>query len=102
MVRDLTHASGSIDTLRGEVGCAWSRQDGGVRVEAVVPVGSEADVVIPGFKLRHVRVTEGGRTLWENGAYVPGVPGVAAAAGKDGAVRVKVGSGRYAFVLEGD
>ncbi len=31
MVRDLKHASGSIDTLRGEVGCTWSRTDGSVR-----------------------------------------------------------------------
>jgi len=102
MVRDLMHASGTIDTLRGEVGCAWSRTDGSVRVEPVVPVGSEAEVVIPRFNLRHVRVTEGGRAVWENGAFVPGVAGVAAAADKDGAIRVKVGSGRYAFVLEGD
>lgn len=102
MVRDLKHASGTIDTLRGQVGCTWSRTDGSVRVEAVVPVGSEAEVVIPKFNLRHVRVTEGGRAVWENGAFVPGVAGVGAAADKDGAVRVKIGSGRYAFVLEGN
>jgi len=102
MVRDLKHASGLIDTLHGQVGCTWSRTDGSVRIEAVVPVGSEAEVVIPKFNLRHVRVTEGGKALWENGTFVPGVAGVGAAAEKDGAVRVKVGSGRYAFVLEGD
>ena len=102
MVRDLRHASGSVRTLRGEVGCTWSRTDRSVRVEAVVPVGSAAEVVIPKFNLRNVRVTEGGKAVWENGKFVPGVAGVEGAADKDGAVRIKIGSGRYAFTLEGE
>jgi alpha-L-rhamnosidase len=102
MVRDLRHASGSVQTLRGEVGCTWSRTDRSVRVEAVVPVGSAAEIVIPKFNLRNVRVTEGGKTLWENGRFVTGVEGADEAADKDGAVRIKTGSGRYIFVLEGD
>jgi alpha-L-rhamnosidase len=102
MVRDLRHASGTVQTLRGEVGCSWSRTDRSVRVEAVVPVGSAAEIVIPKFNLRNVKVTEGGKTVWENGQFVTGVAGVAGAADKDGFIRIKAGSGRYAFVLEGD
>ena len=102
MVRDLKHASGSIETLRGEVGCTWSRADGRVRVEAVVPVGSAAEVVIPKFNLRNIKVTEGGKALWENGKFIAGVPGVEGAVDKDGAIRIKTGSGRYVFILEGD
>ena len=102
MVRDLRHASGSVRTLRGEVGCTWSRTDRSVRVEAVVPVGSAAEVVIPKFNLRNVKVTEGGKAVWENGKFVPGVAGVEGAVDKDGAVRIKIGSGRYAFTLEGE
>ena len=102
MVRDLKHASGSIETLRGEVGCTWSRADGGVRVEAVVPVGSAAEVVIPKFNLRNIKVTEGGKALWENGKFVAGVSGVEGATDKDGAIRIRTGSGRYTFVLEGN
>ena len=102
MVRDLRHASGTLQTLRGEVGCAWSRTDASVRVEAVVPVGSAGEILIPKFNLRNVRVTEGGKTVWENGQYVTGVAGVAGAADRDGLIRIKAGSGRYAFVLEGN
>ena len=102
MVRDLRHASGTVQTLRGEVGCTWSRTDRAVRVEAVVPVGSAAEIVIPKFNLRNVKVTEGGKAVWENGQYVTGVAGVTGAADKDGVIRIKAGSGRYAFVLEGD
>jgi hypothetical protein len=47
-------------------------------------------------------VTEGGKALWENGKFVTGVAGVGDAVDKDGAVRIKAGSGRYVFVLEGD
>ncbi len=101
MVRDLTHAAGSTTTVRGEVACSWSRSDGEVRVEVTVPFGAEAEVVVPKLNLRGVRVTEGGTAVWENGAYAPGVAGVAGAEDKDGAVRIKTGSGRYAFVLVG-
>jgi alpha-L-rhamnosidase len=102
MVRDLRHASGSIQTLRGEVGCTWSRTDRGVQVGAVVPVGSAAEIVIPKFNLRNVRMTEGGKALWESGKYVAGIAGVEGAADKDGVIRIKAGSGRYTFILEGD
>jgi alpha-L-rhamnosidase len=102
MVRDLRHASGSVQTLRGEVSCTWSRTDRSVRVEAVIPVGSAAEIVIPKFNLRNVKVAEGGKALWENGKLVTGVAGVEGAVDKDGAIRIKAGSGRYAFVLEGD
>jgi len=102
MVRDLRHASGSVRTLRGEVACAWSRTDGGVRVEAVVPVGSSAEIVIPKLNRRNVTVTEGGQAVWQDGKFTAGVAGVADATDGGGAIRITVGSGRYAFVLEGD
>jgi alpha-L-rhamnosidase len=102
MVRDLMHASGSTTTVRGEVACAWSRTDRGVRVAVTIPGGSEAEIVIPKFNLRSVRVTEGGKTLWQDGKYITGVPGVMGAVDKDGALRIKTGGGRYVFLLEGD
>jgi alpha-L-rhamnosidase len=102
MVRDLRHASGTVRTERGEVGCAWSRTEGSVSVQVAIPVGSTAEIVIPKFNLRNVRVTESGKPVWENGKFVAGVAGITAAQDKDGAVRITAGSGRYAFVLEGD
>jgi alpha-L-rhamnosidase len=102
MVRDLRYASGSILTLRGEVGCTWSRTEKSVRLEAVIPVGSSAEVVIPKFYLRNVVIKEGGQTLWEKDKFVPGVAGVEGAIDKDGTIRITAGSGRYVFTLEGD
>ncbi|HOW84565.1 MAG TPA: family 78 glycoside hydrolase catalytic domain [Candidatus Aminicenantes bacterium] len=102
MVRDLTHASGSTMTVRGQVACAWSRTERTVRVEVTIPFGSEAEVVIPKLGIRNVKVSEGGRTVWAGGRYAAGAPGIAGAEDKDGAIRFKTGGGRYAFVLEGN
>lgn len=101
MVRDLTHASGSTVTVRGEVACAWSRTERTVRVEVTVPAGSEAEIVIPKLGIRDVKLTEGGLTVWMDGKYHAGAPGVVEAVDKDGALRVKTGGGRYAFFLVG-
>jgi alpha-L-rhamnosidase len=102
MVRDLRHASGTVRTERGDVGCRWSRTEGSVSVEVTIPVGSTAEIVIPKFNLRNVRVTEGGQSIFENGSFIEGVAGITGAQDKDGTIRITAGSGRYAFVLEGD
>jgi alpha-L-rhamnosidase len=102
MVRDLTHASGSTRTVRGEVACAWSRTERSIRVEVTIPFGSEAEVVIPKLGIRNFRITEGGTTIWAKDSYAAGAAGIAGAVDKDGAIRIKTGGGRYIFLLEGD
>jgi alpha-L-rhamnosidase len=102
MVRDLTHASGSTRTVRGEVACSWSRTERAVRVEVAIPFGSEAEIVIPKLGIRNVKVSEGGKTIWAGDRFIVGAAGVNGAADKDGAIRVKTGGGRYVFILEGD
>jgi len=102
MVRDLTHASGSTMTVRGEVSCAWSRTERSVRVEVTVPFGSEAEVVIPKLGIRDIKISEGGQTIWMADKYVAGAAGVGGAIDKDGAIRIMTGGGRYMFILEGN
>ncbi|MGZ5496735.1 MAG: alpha-L-rhamnosidase C-terminal domain-containing protein, partial [Candidatus Aminicenantales bacterium] len=102
MVRDLTHASGSTRTVRGEVACAWSRTELSARVEVTIPFGSQAEVVIPKLGIRNIKITEGGQTIWAGDTYAAGVAGVLGAVDKDGAIRIQTGGGRYIFVLEGN
>jgi len=102
MVRDLTHASGSTMTVRGEVACAWSRTERSIRVEVTVPFGSEAEVVIPKLGIRDIKVSEGGQKIWEADRFVVGAAGIGGAVDKDGAIRITTGGGRYVFVLEGN
>jgi alpha-L-rhamnosidase len=101
MVRDLTHASGSTMTVRGEVACSWSRTETSIRVEVNIPAGSEAEIVIPKLGIRDVRISEGGKPIWAASKFLAGPAGIAGAEDKDGAIRIKTGGGRYTFVLEG-
>ncbi len=102
MVRDLTHASGSTMTVRGEVACSWSRTETSIRVEVTIPAGSEAEVVIPKLGIRDIRISEGGKPIWADGKFLAGPAGIAGAEDKDGAIRIKTGGGRYVFLLEGN
>jgi alpha-L-rhamnosidase len=103
-VRDLMYASGSVDTLRGRVLSSWKRTEKSFSLEVIVPVGSEADVVIPKFTLRDLVLKEGGKVVWAQKKFVPGVPGILdVQEPKDGSTLIlKIGSGRYVFELTGN
>jgi alpha-L-rhamnosidase len=102
MVRDLAFAAGSVDTVRGRTLCSWSRTTNGLTLEAIVPVGSEAEIAVPKANLRNIVVKEGGVVFYRDGKFVPGPAGISEAVDKDGAIRIKAGSGRYVFELTGE
>jgi alpha-L-rhamnosidase len=102
MVRDLMYASGSVDALRGRIVSSWKRSEKGVVLEAAVPVGSEAEIVLPKFNLRGIVVREGGKTIWTGNKFAPGVPGVLGVQETAAAIEIKAGSGHYVFELTGD
>jgi alpha-L-rhamnosidase len=102
MVRDLFYASGSIDTLRGRVLSSWSRTEKSVCMEVAIPVGSEAEVILPKFNLKSVVVKESGKTLWAQKKLEPGIPGIMNVTESAQAVILKIGSGRYSFELSGE
>lgn len=41
-------AGSSVETVRGRVGVHWTKVSGGLRLTVDVPVGSEAEVHLPG------------------------------------------------------
>ena len=102
IVRDLQYASGTLETVRGTVISSWSRAGSSLRMEVTVPVGSSAEVVIPKLNLRNVSVEEGGKPVWQDGAFRPGVSGVNTARETSNAVIVEIGSGSYVFERKGD
>ena len=101
-VRDLMFASGSVDTLRGRVVSSWKRADKILVFEAAVPVGSEAEIALPKLTLRDIVLKEGGKAIWTQKKYAPGVPGILGVQETAAAVVIKVGSGHYVFELTGD
>jgi hypothetical protein len=67
-----------------------------------VPVGGTAQVIVPAMgAAAAASINEGAAAVWRAGAFVPGTPGItAAAATADGsAVAFAVGSGSYIFTV---
>ena len=102
IVRDLTWASASIETVRGTVSSSWTHSPDTITLEVAIPVNSVATVVIPKDpEATELVLREGGRVVWEEGKFVPGTPGVSKASeAKDGSLTLDVGSGHYSFKLE--
>jgi hypothetical protein len=71
-------------------------------LEAAVPVGSEAEIVLPKLNIRDIVVKEGGKAIWTQKKFVPGVPGILGVQETATAIVIKTGSGRYVFDLTGD
>ncbi len=102
MVRDLFFASGSLDTLRGRVLSSWTRDEKSVSLEAAVPVGSEAEIILPKFNLKNVVVKEGGKLFWSQKKLESAVAGILSVEESNRSIILKVGSGRYSFELSGE
>lgn len=99
MVRDLGYASGAVQTLRGTVISSWSRTERSVRLDVTIPVGSEAEVILPRFNFKNVVVSESGKVIWAQQKFEPGVAGVVEVKESRSTIMIKVGSGRYSFEL---
>ena len=102
MVRDLRHAAGSTRTVRGEVSSSWSREEKCVKLDVIIPVGSEAEVVIPKFNLENIVVLEGDNVIWDVRGYASGVEGIQWVENGPRGFLIRIGSGRYSFRLQGD
>jgi alpha-L-rhamnosidase len=87
----------------GTGGRAGAEQQLLYRHVVAVPVGVEADVVVPllGHAIGNVTITEGGHVVWSSGKYAPSAPGFAGGAADTalGGVRFAVGQGGFVFEL---
>ncbi|HTQ53854.1 MAG TPA: family 78 glycoside hydrolase catalytic domain [Bryobacteraceae bacterium] len=99
VVRDLKWASGSLDTIRGRVASSWTRTDTGLRLDVVIPTGSDAEVRLPELGQSPVAVEESGRVIWKDGKYQSGASGITGAKAENGTIAVQIGSGDYSFEL---
>ncbi|MBN2293218.1 MAG: family 78 glycoside hydrolase catalytic domain [Pirellulales bacterium] len=99
---DLTSAGASIKTVRGMVSSRWQRTGNSIKLDVVVPVNSEAKISVPKLGLQNVVVEEGNRTVWRNGSYMTGVPGITSGSDSVDNVTFTTGSGTYHFVLRSE
>jgi alpha-L-rhamnosidase len=85
---DLTWARASLDSPYGQIVSGWSAADGERTVEAVIPVNTTAEIVLPGASLADVK---------ESGLPLHAAEGVRSASASEEGVRIVAGSGSYSF-----
>ena len=90
MVPDLQWVDCSYRSVRGRIVCNWSRKDGPLRVEVVLPANTTAELHLPAASAGHV--TEGGQPATAS-------RGVRLLSEETGALVLGLGSGRYHFDL---
>jgi alpha-L-rhamnosidase len=91
VVGNLTWAKARYASVRGQVESSWSLEDGALKLEIYVPVGSTATVYVPAR--RPEQVTESGHPAAKS-------PGVEYLRTEDAAAVYAVGSGRYQFAVK--
>jgi len=97
---DLKHAEASIRTVRGVISSSWKREADSLVLSVEIPVNSTAKVSVPTLGLEKFEITEGGKAVWRDGAYVKGAAGITAAAREAEWVTFDAGSGAYRFELK--
>jgi alpha-L-rhamnosidase len=98
-VKNLTTASGSMPTARGEAAIRWSRKDSSITLDVTVPANSRARifVAVPGSDAVKSAIREGDSVVWQGNAFKKGVAGIISAAAGNGYVIMETGSGHYHF-----
>ena len=97
---DLTQAEASIKTVRGVISSSWKRTKDSFVLEIEIPVNSTAKASVSTLGLKRFTITEGGKRVWNDKAYVDGVEGITGARGNAKWVTFDVGSGNYRFELK--
>ncbi|MGM9486606.1 family 78 glycoside hydrolase catalytic domain [Ideonella sp. YS5] len=86
----LSHANASLRTPYGLLACDWQRADDRLSLIADVPVGTEAEIILPAANPRLVREGLHAASL---------APGVRQARWTAGVLTLLVGSGHYEFLV---
>lgn len=90
IIGDLTEVDCTLDTVRGEAGVNWTRENSEITVNVKVPMGAEVKVLLPVSDKKDVKID--GKTLSES---IDGIHSIVAGE----KLAVTVGSGEYSFVM---
>ncbi|MAE60989.1 MAG: hypothetical protein CMJ49_06480 [Planctomycetaceae bacterium] len=99
VVGDLTSASASLLTVRGPAAVDWHNHDHAFEMNVTIPTNTTAHISVPKLDRANFTITESGETLWQNSAFVRGVPGITGARETEDDVTFNAGSGAYFFRL---
>ncbi len=101
VVGDLQSVTASQKTIRGQISVSWTMTKGLFDLSVSIPVGVDAEIVLPDLEWKDLTVTEGGAPLWRANKYVVGVPGLISASKDLNSIVIRVGSGDYHFAMNG-
>ncbi|MFC2156200.1 family 78 glycoside hydrolase catalytic domain [Acidobacteriota bacterium] len=101
IVRDLTHASGSIQTIRGRVSTNWYRKDNELYLAVEIPVNCEAEIILPKLNFKNCILSESDVPLYSFGRFRTGIIGISMVDELRDTLVIKASSGRYSFKLTG-
>jgi len=87
-----TQAAAALQTLYGTAASRWQRDGKNLALEVEIPANTTATLVFPTSEA--AKITEGGKPLAD-------IPDIRLGAAENGQVVLKVGSGKYSFVVAG-
>ncbi len=96
---DLTHVAGSMPTVHGKISVRWQRDGEKLTLKTTIPGNCRGTVSVPKIGLSEFCIEESGKSVWQNGKYMPGDDGVHSGRDEAEHVTFDVGSGEYEFVL---
>jgi alpha-L-rhamnosidase len=99
--KELSFVDASIETVAGKIESHWKQQSDLVKLKVVIPANSKASINIPILQLKNISVAEGGKKIWEKGAFLKGIPGIKDAKMDGSFINISTGSGTYDFEVSG-
>ena len=97
---DLTYATATVKTVRGEVSVSWEKKGSTLSMSVSIPANAMADVSVP-ILSPNSTVKEGDTLIWSDGKAKQEARGLTSLEIQDGYLTMAAGSGFYEFeVLE--
>ncbi len=97
----LSFVEASLLTAAGKIESEWHNESDLFQLRVVIPPNSDATVSINLINGRDVKVSEKGKKVWQDGAFVPGNPGITNAVLNGTLLTLSTGSGTYNFKVSG-
>ncbi len=88
LLKDLDHASGGTETIRGKVSSSWKTENGNFSLNVEIPFNTTADVFVPAAEKS---------AIFEGNQPAEKVKGIQSLGFENGFHHFRVGSGRYGF-----
>ncbi len=101
MVRDLSYASGSLATVRGQILSEWTRKNGLIELKITIPVNCTAEIFLPKFNKKNIAIKENGQQVYWNRQFLKGIEGIGKVEETERSLIIQVGSGTYFFEISG-